>query len=191
MSASIRPDEISGILLKELESFQTQGETYEVGTVLQVGDGIARIHGLTNAMAGELVEFKEHEGLKGLVLNLESDNIGVALLGDANAVCEGDSVVLTGKVASLKVGPTTLGRVLNAVGEPIDGGAPIDSDIESQIEIKAPGIIERMDVCEPMETGIKSIDAMIPVGRGQRELIIGDRKTGKTTVALDTIINQR
>jgi F-type H+-transporting ATPase subunit alpha len=191
MSASIRPDEISGILLKELESFQTQGETYEVGTVLQVGDGIARIHGLTNAMAGELVEFKEHEGLKGLVLNLEADNIGVALLGDANAVCEGDSVVLTGKVASLKVGPTTLGRVLNAVGEPIDGGAPIDSDIESQIEIKAPGIIERMDVCEPMETGIKSIDAMIPVGRGQRELIIGDRKTGKTTVALDTIINQK
>lgn len=191
MSTSIRPDEISSILLKELESFKAEGDSYEVGTVLQVGDGIARVHGLTNVMAGELVEFKEREGLQGLVLNLETDNVGVAILGGSAEVCEGDEVVRTEKVASVQVGPDTLGRVINAVGQPIDGGPAINSDYKRLIEVKAPGIIERMDVHEPLETGIKSIDGMIPVGRGQRELIIGDRKTGKTTVALDTIINQK
>lgn len=191
MSTSIRPDEISSILLKELESFKAEGDSYEVGTVLQVGDGIARVHGLTNVMAGELVEFKGREGLQGLVLNLETDNIGVAILGETALVREGDEVIRTEKVASVKVGPETLGRVVNAVGQAIDGGPAINSEHTRLIEVKAPGIIERMDVHEPLETGIKSIDGMIPVGRGQRELIIGDRKTGKTTVGLDTIINQK
>ncbi len=190
MDTQIRPDEISSILLKELESFKTETETYEVGTVLQVGDGIARVHGLSEVMSGELVEFKE-SGVQGLVLNLESDNVGVAVLGIADGIKEGDTVLRTNKVAAIKAGKTTNGRVLNALGQPIDGGPPIESDIEIQIETKAPGIIERMDVCEPMETGIKSIDAMIPVGRGQRELIIGDRKTGKTAIAIDAIINQK
>tara|TARA_B110000483_G_C18199176_1_gene544426 strand:- start:2364 stop:3887 length:1524 start_codon:yes stop_codon:yes gene_type:complete len=191
MSTSIRPDEISSILLKELESFKAEGDSYEVGTVLQVGDGIARVHGLSNVMAGELVEFKGRNGLRGLVLNLEADNIGVAILGEAAVVSEGDEVVRTEEVASVKVGPATLGRVINSVGHAIDGGPAIVSEHTRLIEVKAPGIIERMDVHEPMETGIKSIDGMIPVGRGQRELIIGDRKTGKTTIALDTIINQK
>ncbi|MGL1935581.1 MAG: F0F1 ATP synthase subunit alpha [Fibrobacterales bacterium] len=189
MDTQIRPDEISSILLKELESFKTEAETYEVGTVLSVGDGIARVHGLSEVMSGELVEFKN--GVQGLVLNLESDNVGVAVLGEADAIKEGDTVLRTNKVASVKVGKITNGRVLNALGQPVDGGPAIESDIEIQLETKAPGIIERMDVCEPMETGIKSIDAMIPVGRGQRELIIGDRKTGKTAIAIDAIINQK
>lgn len=190
MSTQIKPDEISSILTKELEAFSPEGNSYETGTVLQVGDGIARIHGLSSVMVGELVEFKA-QGLKAIVLNLEADNVGVAILGNANTIKEGDIVVRTKKIASIKVGKNTLGRVVNAIGEAIDGGAPIESDIEQKIEVKAPGIIERMDVCEPMETGIKSIDAMIPVGRGQRELIIGDRKTGKTAVAIDAILNQK
>jgi F-type H+-transporting ATPase subunit alpha len=190
MDTQIRPDEISSILLKELESFKTEAETYEVGTVLSVGDGIARVHGLSEVMSGELVEFKE-SGVQGLVLNLEADNVGVAVLGEADSIKEGDTVLRTNKVAAVKAGKVTNGRVLNALGQPIDGGPAIESDIEIQIETKAPGIIERMDVCEPMETGIKSIDAMIPVGRGQRELIIGDRKTGKTAIAIDAIINQK
>ena len=190
MNTDIRPDEITSILLKELENFNNKSEVEEVGTVLQVGDGIARIHGLSNAMAGELVEFKGSNAV-GLVLNLEIDNVGVAILGNPYDVKEGDSVTRTKKVASLKVGEETLGRVLNALGQPIDGGADINSNKELMIETKAPGIIDRMDVCEPLETGIKSVDAMIPIGRGQRELIIGDRKTGKTTIAIDTIINQK
>jgi F-type H+-transporting ATPase subunit alpha len=191
MSAQIRPDEISEILTKELEMMDVSSQSYEVGTVLQVGDGIARVYGLDSVQAGELVEFKNCNGLKGMVLNLEADNVGVAVLGDANAVREGDTVERTKKIASIKVGKNTIGRVLNAIGEPIDGGPDIGEGEERLLEVKAPGIIERMDVCEPMETGIKSIDAMIPIGRGQRELIIGDRKTGKTTVAIDTILNQK
>ncbi len=191
MSTQIRPDEISSILAQELENIKTDSQSYEVGTVLQVGDGIARIHGLSNVKAGELVEFKENPGLQGMVLNLEADNVGVALLGDANTVREGESVVRTNKIASIGVGKSTLGRVVNSIGMPIDGGPAINFESNRLLEVKAPGIIERMDVCEPLETGIKSIDAMIPIGRGQRELIIGDRKTGKTTVAIDTILNQK
>jgi len=191
MSIDIRPEEISSILLQELQSFQGESESYETGTVLQVGDGIARIHGLSNVMSGELVAFKNHPGLQGLVLNLETDNIGVAIMGESSAVVEGDVVVRTNTIAATKVGKELLGRVVNALGEPIDGAGPIQSKHSSPIETKAPGIIDRMNVCEPLETGIKSIDSMIPVGRGQRELIIGDRKTGKTAIALDTIINQR
>ncbi len=191
MSQKIRTDEITSILLKELEGSVKTTEVYEYGTVLQVGDGICRVHGLSKVMSGELVRFRDHEGLQGLVLNLEADNVGIALLGDANAVREGDVVVRTGKIASVNVGKGTLGRVLNALGEPIDGGAPIPTEQYLPIEIKAPGIIDRQNVCEPMYTGIKAIDAMFPIGRGQRELIIGDRKTGKTAIALDTIINQK
>jgi F-type H+-transporting ATPase subunit alpha len=191
MENTIRPDEISSILLKELGSFNGNSQSYEMGTVLQVGDGIARIHGLNNAMAGELVEFKDNPGLKALVINLENDNIGVAILGNGNLVKEGDIVIRTGTVATIKVGKETTGRVMNAVGEPIDGNGPLTATIDARIELKAPGIIDRKNVHEPMETGIKSIDAMIPIGRGQRELIIGDRRTGKTQIAIDTIINQK
>jgi F-type H+-transporting ATPase subunit alpha len=191
MSTQLRTDEISSILLKELESTKITIETYEMGIVLQVGDGICRAFGLSKAMSGELVRFKEHPGLQGLVLNLESDNVGIAILGDGSRVREGDTVVRTGKIASIPVGPSTEGRVLNALGEAIDGGPAILSDKLLPIEVKAPGIIDRQNVCEPMYTGIKAIDAMFPIGKGQRELIIGDRKTGKTAIALDTIINQK
>ena len=191
MSTQLRTDEISSILLKELESFKITIETYEMGIVLQVGDGICRAFGLSKAMAGELVRFKDHEGLQGLVLNLESDNVGIAILGDGSVVCEGDTIIRTGKIASCSVGKGTLGRVVNALGEAIDGGPAIIAETTRPLEVKAPGIIERQDVCEPLYTGIKSIDAMFPIGKGQRELIIGDRKTGKTAIALDTIINQK
>ena len=191
MSTKIRTDEISSILLKELESNLKSVETFEFGNVLQVGDGICRVHGLSKVMSGELVQFKDHQGLQGLVLNLEADNVGIAILGDPNKVREGDTVIRTGKIASINVGKNTLGRVLNALGEPIDGGAPIVSEHQSPIEVKAPGIIDRQNVCEPMYTGITAIDAMFPIGKGQRELIIGDRKTGKTAIALDAIINQK
>jgi F-type H+-transporting ATPase subunit alpha len=191
MSMKIRTDEISSILLKELESNLKSIETFEFGTVLQVGDGICRVHGLSKAMAGELVRFKEHQGLQGLVLNLESDNVGIAILGEGSKVREGDTVVRTGKIASIQVGEATQGRVLNALGEVIDGGPALISEHHAPIEIKAPGIIDRQNVCEPLYTGIKSIDAMFPIGKGQRELIIGDRKTGKTAIAIDTIINQK
>ncbi|HSQ42227.1 MAG TPA: F0F1 ATP synthase subunit alpha [Fibrobacteraceae bacterium] len=191
MSTKIRTDEISTILLQELESSLKSVETYEFGTVLQVGDGICRVHGLSQVMSGELVRFKEHQGLQGLVLNLESDNVGIVILGDGNMVREGDIVVRTGKIASVNVGKGTLGRVLNALGEPIDGGPALVAEAQAPIEIKAPGIIDRQNVCEPLYTGIKSIDAMFPIGKGQRELIIGDRKTGKTAITLDAIINQK
>ncbi len=191
MSQKIRTDEITSILLKELEGSIKTTEVYEFGTVLQVGDGICRVHGLSKVMSGELVRFRDHEGLQGLVLNLEADNVGIAILGESSCVCEGDVVVRTGRIASVNVGKGTLGRVLNALGEVIDGGAPLVAEKHLPIEIKAPGIIDRQNVCEPMYTGIKAIDAMFPIGRGQRELIIGDRKTGKTAIALDTIINQK
>ncbi|NLB64177.1 MAG: F0F1 ATP synthase subunit alpha [Fibrobacter sp.] len=187
----IKPDEVSAILLKELQAADNTGDIQETGTVLQVGDGICRAYGLSKVMAGELVSFPDHPGLNGLVLNLESDNVGIALMGATDKIKEGDTVLRTGRIASVKVGEATNGRVLDALGNPIDGGGPIDSDLELPIEVKAPGILDRQDVCEPLYTGIKSIDAMFPIGKGQRELIIGDRKTGKTSIAVDTIINQK
>jgi len=186
----IRPDEVSAILRQQLSNFKTEAELQEVGTVLQVGDGVARIYGLTQAQAGELIEFDN--GLTGMVLNLEEDNVGAVLLGDYSELREGDSVKRTNRIASIKVGEGMLGRVVNTLGQPIDGKGPITGDVyEMPLERKAPGVIYRQPVNEPLQTGIKAIDAMIPIGRGQRELIIGDRQTGKTAVAIDTIINQK
>jgi F-type H+-transporting ATPase subunit alpha len=182
-------DEIASIIKKQIENFDRTAQVSETGTVLTAGDGIARVYGLEGVMAGELVEFPGQ--IFGLVLNLESDNVGVAVLGDATAVKEGDSVKRTGRIADIPVGPGLAGRVVNALGQPVDGKGPLDSKISRRIELKAPGIINRQPVKEPLQTGIKAIDAMIPIGRGQRELIIGDRQTGKTAVALDAIINQK
>ncbi len=182
-------DEIASIIKKQIENFDRSAVVSETGTVLTSGDGIARVYGLEGVMAGELVEFPNQ--VYGLVLNLEQDNVGVAVLGEATAVKEGDEVKRTGRIADVPVGPGLAGRVVNALGQPIDGKGPIDSKLSRRIELKAPGIIARQPVKEPMQTGLKSIDAMIPIGRGQRELIIGDRQTGKTAVALDTIINQK
>jgi F-type H+-transporting ATPase subunit alpha len=191
MAFDIRPDEISSILKKQLDEFDSQTDTYEVGTVLQVGDGIARIHGLSNAMAGEMVEIEGVETVNALVLNLEVDNVGVAILGEGHLVREGDTVRLTKKIASVPVGPSILGRVVNGFGHPIDGGSTLDTLKTRPVEVKAPGIVYRQNVCEPLYTGIKAIDTMTPLGKGQRELIIGDRKTGKTALAIDTILNQK
>ncbi|MEY4384054.1 MAG: H(+)-transporting two-sector ATPase [Bacteroidota bacterium] len=188
--ASVRPDEVSAILREQLSQAKTQAELEEIGTVLQVGDGVARIYGLSNVQAGELIVFEN--GLKALALNLEEDNVGAVLLGDSNLVKEGDTVKRTNLIASVKVGDGILGRVVNTLGEPIDGNGPIAGDLyEMPLERKAPGVIYREPVTEPMQSGIKAIDAMIPVGRGQRELVIGDRQTGKTAVCIDTIINQK
>jgi F-type H+-transporting ATPase subunit alpha len=187
---SVRPDEVSAILREQLSGFKTAVELEETGTVLQIGDGIARIYGLTHVQAGELIEFET--GLKGMVLNLEEDNVGAVLFGESSGIKEGDSVKRTGAIASLKVGEGLLGRVINPLGEPIDGKGPITGDLYSvPYERKAPGVIFRQPVNEPLQTGIKAIDSMIPIGRGQRELIIGDRATGKTAIAIDTIINQK
>lgn len=182
-------DEISQIIKQQIQSFDRSALLSETGTVLTSGDGIARVYGLSGVMAGELVEFPG--AVFGLVLNLEQDNVGVAVLGDATAVKEGDTVKRTGRIADVPVGEAVMGRVVNALGQPIDGKGPIESKQRRQIEIKAPGIIARQPVKEPLQTGIKPIDAMIPIGRGQRELIIGDRQTGKTAIAIDTIINQK
>jgi F-type H+-transporting ATPase subunit alpha len=188
--ADIKPAEVSEILRKQLEGISTKIELEEVGTVLQIGDGIARIYGLTDVKANELIEFEN--GLKGIVLNLEEDNIGAVLLGSSEDIKEGDTVKRTGRIASINVGEGLLGRVLNTIGQPIDGKGPVTGDLyEIPLERKAPGVIYRQPVKEPLQTGIKAIDAMIPIGRGQRELIIGDRQTGKTAIALDTIINQK
>lgn len=188
--AEVKPAEVSAILREQLSGFKSAAELEEVGTVLQVGDGIARIYGLSGVQSGELIEFES--GLKGIVLNLEEDNVGAVLLGRSEGIREGSTVKRTLTIASVKAGEGMLGRVVNTLGEPIDGKGPIQgTTYEMPIERKAPGVIYRQPVTEPMQTGIKSIDAMIPVGRGQRELIIGDRQTGKTTVAIDTIINQR
>lgn len=188
--ADIKPAEVSAILREQLSGFKTEAELQEVGTVLQVGDGIARVYGLNNVQSGELIEFDN--GLQGIALNLEEDNVGAVLLGASSQIKEGDTVKRTGRIASLMVGEGIVGRVVNTLGTPIDGKGPIVGEtIEMPIERKAPGVIYRQPVNEPMQTGIKAIDAMIPVGRGQRELIIGDRQTGKTTVAIDTIINQK
>ena len=186
---NVRPDEVSAILREQLSNIKTVAELEEIGTVLQVGDGVARIYGLTKVQAGELLEFEN--GLKALALNLEEDNVGAVLLG-AGEVKEGDVVKRTKQIASIKVGESIVGRVVNTLGVPIDGGADLDGELfDMPLERKAPGVIYRQPVNEPLQTGIKAIDSMIPIGRGQRELIIGDRQTGKTTVALDTIINQK
>jgi F-type H+-transporting ATPase subunit alpha len=188
--AEVRPDEVSAILRQQLSNFKSEAELEEVGTVLQVGDGVARIYGLSKAQAGELIEFEN--GLQALVLNLEEDNVGAVMLGDYSEIREGSTVKRTKKIASIKVGEGIVGRVVNTLGQPIDGRGPITGELyEMPLERKAPGVIFRQPVTEPMQTGIKSIDAMIPIGRGQRELIIGDRQTGKSAVAIDTIINQR
>ncbi len=186
----VRPDEVSAILRQQLSGFKSEAELEEVGTVLQVGDGIARVYGLTKVQSGELVEFEN--GLQGIVLNLEEDNVGVVLLGAFDEIKEGDTVKRTSKIASIKVGDGMLGRVVNTLGQPIDGKGPIIGETyEMPLERKAPGVIYRQPVTEPLQTGIKAIDAMIPIGRGQRELVIGDRQTGKTAVCIDTIINQK
>ena len=188
--AEIRPEEISAILREQLSQSRTAAELQEVGTVLTIGDGVARIYGLTKVQAGELIEFEN--GLRALVLNLEEDNVGAVLLGDATGIKEGAIVKRTGQIASVKVGNGLLGRVVNTLALPIDGKGPVEGDLyEMPLERKAPGVIFRQPVNEPLQTGIKAIDAMIPIGRGQRELIIGDRQTGKTAVAIDTIINQK
>jgi len=188
--AEVKPAEVSAILRQQLSGLKSQADLDEVGTVLQIGDGIARVYRLNNVQAGELVEFEN--GLQSIVLNLEEDNVGLVLLGSSKGIKEGATVKRTGKIASVKTGEGIVGRVVNTLGEPIDGKGPITGQLyEMPLERKAPGVIYRQPVNEPMQTGIKAIDAMIPVGRGQRELIIGDRQTGKTTVAIDTIINQK
>ena len=187
--AEVRPDEVSAILRKQLAGFEKETDVYDVGTVLQVGDGVARVYGLTKALMSELIEFPH--GVFGMVLNLEEDNVGCILFGESNEISEGDTVKRTGRVASMPVGEKMLGRVINPLGHPIDGRGPIQTEKYLPIERKALGVIERQPVKEPLQTGIKAIDGMIPIGRGQRELIIGDRQTGKTAVALDAIINQK
>lgn len=188
--ADIRPAEISAILKQQLEGFATETSMEEVGTVLSVGDGIARIYGLRNVEANEMIEFSN--GTKGIVLNLEEDNVGAVLLGTSEGIKEGDTVKREQRIASIKVGEGLLGRVINTIGEAIDGKGPLDGELlEMPLERKAPGVIFRQPVTEPLQTGLKAVDAMIPIGRGQRELIIGDRQTGKTAIAIDTILNQK
>lgn len=188
--ADIKPAEISGILREQLSGHKTEAQLEEIGTVLQVGDGIARIYGLSNVQAGELIEFDG--GTRGIILNLEEDNVGAVLLGSSSGIKEGSTAKRTGQIASIKVGEGLLGRVVNTLGEPIDGKGPIEGELfEMPLERKAPGVVFRQPVNEPLQTGIKAIDAMIPIGRGQRELVIGDRQTGKTAVCIDTIINQK
>ena len=187
---NVKPDEISAILKQQLSGFKSETELEEVGTVLEVGDGIARVYGLTKAQAGELVEFEN--GVQAIVLNLEEDNVGVVLLGASNEIKEGSTVRRTSRIASINVGEGVVGRIVNPLGQPIDGKGPITgTTYEMPIERKAPGVIYRQPVTEPLQTGIKAIDSMIPIGRGQRELIIGDRQTGKTAIAIDTILNQK
>lgn len=186
---SMNPEEITSIIKERISNFETRLQVDEVGTVLTIGDGVARVFGLKNVMAGELVEFDT--GTKGMVLNLETNNVGVAVLGDDPQIKEGSTIKRTEKIVEVPVGDALLGRVVNAIGEPIDGKGEIKTDTSRRVEIKAPGIIPRLSVHEPLQTGLKAIDSMIPIGRGQRELIIGDRKTGKTAVAIDTIINQK
>jgi F-type H+-transporting ATPase subunit alpha len=188
---AIRPDEITSVLKQQLEQYRSTLSVTNVGSVLQVGDGIARIYGMEKAMSGELVEFDDKEKTSGMVLNLEEDNVGVVILGEGHHIHEGMTVRTTGRIASTPVGEGLLGRIVNAIGQPIDGKGPITAAGYSPIEVKAPGIVDRQSVCEPLMTGIAAIDGMIPIGRGQRELIIGDRQTGKTAIAIDTILNQK
>ena len=186
---NLRPEEISSVIKEQIKNYETQLETKDVGTVIQVADGIARVHGLENAMQGELLEFPGD--VFGMVLNLEEDNVGAVLLGDSRNINEGDTVKTTGRVVEVPVGDAMLGRVVNALGQPIDGKGPINTDKSRRVERVASGVISRKSVDTPLQTGIKAIDAMVPIGRGQRELIIGDRQTGKTAIAVDTIINQK
>lgn len=186
---NLKPEEISSIIKEQIKGYETKLDVSDVGTVIQVGDGIARVHGLLKAMSGELLEFES--GVLGMAQNLEEDNIGVVLLGSDITVKEGDSVKLTGRVAEVNVGDNVIGRVVNAIGEPIDEKGPIKSDKTRPIERIAPGVITRKSVDVPLQTGIKAIDSMVPIGRGQRELVIGDRQTGKTAICIDTIINQK
>ncbi len=186
---NLRPEEISAVIKEQIKGFTTELDVSEVGTVIQVGDGIARVHGLDNAMAGELIEFDNN--LFGMVLNLEEDNVGIVILGSDASIREGSIAKRTGKITEVPVGDAMLGRVVNAIGEPIDGKGPIKTDKTRPIERVAPGVITRKEVNVPLQTGLKSIDAMVPIGRGQRELIIGDRQTGKTAVCIDAIINQK
>ena len=181
-------EEFSNILQKRIEGFKTSAELKEVGEVVSVGDGIAKIYGLDNVQAGELVEFDS--GVKGMALNLETDNVGVVIFGDTEKIKEGDAIKRTGKIVEVPVGKGLLGRVVDALGRPIDGKGELQNVEYRHVEVKAPGIIARQSVGEPMQTGIKAIDSLIPIGRGQRELIIGDRQTGKTAIVVDTIINQ-
>ncbi len=191
MATAIRPDEVTSVLRRELGGFDADADVYEVGTVLQVGDGIARLYGLAHVQAGELVEFPG-SGVTGMVLNLEEDNVGVVLFGDVDKVKEGDEARRTRRIASIEVSEEVLGRVIDPLGRPLDGKGPIGGDkLTMPLERKAPGVIYRQPVEEPLQTGLKAIDAMIPIGRGQRELVIGDRQTGKTAVLIDTILNQR
>jgi len=185
----IKADEISSIIKKQIKDYEKKVEVSETGTVLSIGDGVARVHGLDNVMAGELVEFPG--GIKGMVLNLEQAVVGVVLFGEDKYIKEGDTVKRTGSIVEVPVGEALLGRVVDALGLPIDGAGPIETEHSRRVEVKAPGIIARKSVHEPLQTGLKAVDSMIPIGRGQRELIIGDRQTGKTAVALDTIINQK
>jgi F-type H+/Na+-transporting ATPase subunit alpha len=185
----IKAEEISAIIRKQIENYEGGVEVSETGSIISIGDGIARIHGLDKAMSGELLEFPG--GTMGMVLNLEEDNVGAAILGDAEHIKEGDTVKRTERIVEVPVGEQLLGRVVNGIGIPIDGKGDIKTDTYGQVEIKAPGIVERKSVHEPVQTGLKAIDSMVPIGRGQRELIIGDRQTGKTAVAVDTIINQK
>ncbi len=185
----IRAEEISEIIRKQIKEYGTEVEVAETGTIISIGDGIARIHGLDKAMAGELLEFPG--GISGMVLNLEEDNVGAAILGEFSEIKEGDTVKRTGRIVEVPVGEALIGRVVNAIGQPIDGKGPINTDKFGKVEVKAPGIVKRKSVHQPMQTGLKAIDSMVPIGRGQRELIIGDRQTGKTAVAIDTIINQK
>lgn len=186
---SIRPEEISTLIKSQIEKYQSQIEVAEVGTVIQVGDGIARVHGLEQCMSGELLEFSN--GVMGMALNLEENNVGIVILGPYKDIREGDQVKRTGRIMEVPVGEALLGRVVNSLGQPVDGKGPIATTEFRAVESPAPGVIDRKSVHEPMQTGLKSIDALVPIGRGQRELIIGDRQTGKTTVAIDTIINQK
>src|SRR5436190_20009972 len=187
--AQIRADEISRLLREEIENYERAVNVAETGSVISVGDGIARIYGLENVMAGELIEFKG--GVSGIALNLEEDQVGAVLLGEFSNIKEGDEVRRTGRIMSVPVGEAMIGRVVDALGQPIDDKGPINTTEFLPVERIAPGVIDRQPVREPMATGIKAIDAMIPIGRGQRELIIGDRQTGKTAIALDTIINSK
>ena len=185
----IRADEISRIIREQIKDYGKKVDVAETGTVLSQGDGVARIYGLSGAAAGELLDFPH--GVRGLVLNLEEDNVGAAVMGHAEAIREGDPVKRTGRIAEVPVGEELLGRVVDGLGTPIDGRGPINAKNTRKVEIKAPGIVQRKSVHEPMQTGLTAIDALVPIGRGQRELILGDRQTGKTAVALDTIINNK
>ena len=186
---NLRPEEISSVIKEQIKRYESDLTVSDVGTVIQVADGIARIHGLEKAMAGELLEFPGD--VYGMVLNLEQDNVGAVLMGESKEVMEGATVKSTGRVIEVPVGDALIGRVVNALGQPIDGKGPIVTEHYRQVERVAPGVIERKSVDTPLQTGIKAIDSMVPIGRGQRELIIGDRQTGKTAVAIDTIINQK